>query len=298
MKRPLQRLSLGLILLAGVTTGRSQTAAETEATPALWKVQGSHETVYLFGTVHVMKPEVKWQTAKVMDAFRQSNTLYLEIAKLDDMASMQPMVLQLGMDQEHPLSTKLSKEDEGLLSEAVKGMGMDEAMFEPMQPWMVYMTLQVLPMIKAGYSPQSGVDVALTSDAKEGAKPVVGFETVNQQLHMLADFSQAQQVELLHQELLELPKAPEQTRRMMEDWTAGNVEAIADMENGAFRSRDPELYKKLVVERNQRWADQLSTLLKSDKPGVAFVAVGAAHLAGPDSLQHQLEAHGFKSVRQ
>ena len=153
-------------------------------------------------------------------------------------------------------------------------------MFEPMQPWMAYMTLQVLPMIKAGYSPQSGVDVELTGDAKQAAKPVLGFETVSQQLHLLADFPQPQQVELLHQELVDLPKSAEQTDRMMEDWTKGNVEAIADMENGEFRSRSPELYKKLVVERNQRWAEQLATLLKSDKPGVAFVAVGAAHLAG------------------
>ena len=288
-----------IVLLAGSAWGQAaKPAPAADPTPAIWKVQGAHETVYLFGTVHVMKPEVKWDTGKVADAFAKSDTLYLEIAKLDDVASMQRLGMQLGTDPEHPLSTKLSKEDEGLLTEAAKGMGVDATMLEPMQPWMVYMTLQVLPMIKAGYSPQSGVDIALTGDAKDKGKTVVGFETVSDQLHFLADFPQTQQVELLHQELIDLPKATAQMDKMMADWSSGNVDAIGEMENGEFRTKYPDLYKRLVVERNQRWADQLATLLKSDKPGVAFVAVGAAHLAGPDSLQHQLEMKGFKAVRE
>ena len=126
MKRPLPRLSLGLILLAGAIASRSPgQRPQPKPRRRSGRSRGAHETVYLFGTVHIMKPEVKWQTAKVMDAFKRSDTLYLEIAKLDDMASMQPLVLQLGMDQEHPLSTKLSKDDEALLTEAVKGMGME-----------------------------------------------------------------------------------------------------------------------------------------------------------------------------
>jgi uncharacterized protein YbaP (TraB family) len=267
--------------------------------PAIWKVQGAHETVYLFGTVHGMKPEVHWQTAKVEDAFKQSDVLYLEIAKLDDLEAMKPLVMELGMDPAHPLSTKISAEDKGRLDAAVRGMGMPgEEMFEPMQPWMAYLTLQVLPMIKAGLNPQSGIDLALSQDAKASAKPVMGFETVGEQAHFFADFPQEQQVNLLHQELDELPKAPEQMNAMVADWASGNVDAIAAMENGEFQTKYPALYAKLVVERNKKWADQLATLLNSDKAGVAFVAVGAAHLAGPDSVQHDLEAKGFKVVRE
>jgi uncharacterized protein YbaP (TraB family) len=305
-------VGLGLVL-AGVGAGYGQGASDalpaaggakaaalqTEATPAIWKLQGAHETVYLFGTVHGMKPEVHWQTAKVEDAFKQSDTLYLEIAKLDDLEAMKPLVMELGMDPAHPLSTKISAEDKERLDAAVKAMGMPgEEMFEPMQPWLAYLTLQVLPMIKAGLNPQSGIDLALSQDAKASAKPVVGFETVSEQAHFFADFPQAQQVTLLHQELDELPKASEQMNAMVADWASGNVDAIAAMENGEFQAKYPALYAKLVVERNKKWADQLATLLNSDKAGVAFVAVGAAHLAGPDSVQHDLEAKGFKVVRE
>jgi uncharacterized protein YbaP (TraB family) len=51
------------------------------------------------------------------------------------------------------------------------------------------------------------------------------------------------------------------------------------------------------MERNERWADQLAALLMRDKMGTAFVAVGAAHLAGSDSVQRALEGRGFKAVR-
>jgi uncharacterized protein YbaP (TraB family) len=270
-----------------------------EAAPAMWKVQGAHQTVYLFGTVHVMKPDVHWQTAKVTEAFKKSDTLYVEVADMDDVAKLQPMVMELGMDPAHPLSSVISKEDVAALDTAVKSMGLPgEAAIEPMKPWLVYVTLSMLPILKAGYDPKSGIDLRLTGDAKGASKPVKGFETAAQQMHYFADFSMTEQVALLHQELLDLPKSEAQTEETIGAWERGDVDKIADMENGEFKTKYPELYKKLVVERNARFADELATLLKSDKPGTAFVAIGAAHLAGSDSVQHDLEVRGFKAVRE
>ncbi len=299
----------GTMLVAGMT-GSAQTntshaepaqlspATEPNANPAIWKVQGPHETVYLFGTVHIMKPDVSWQTKKFTDAFGKSDSLFLEIAKLDDMAAIQPFVMQLGMDQEHPLSTKISAADKAELDKAVKALGMPgEEMMEPMQPWMAYMTLSVLPMIKAGYSPTTGVDVTIAQMAKDGNKPVLGFETMEQQLHYLADFPQAQQVTLLHDELAELPDSTRQMNEVVAAWEKGDVETIARLENEGI-AKSPELYKKLVVDRNARFAEQIGKLLAGDKPGTVFVAVGAAHLAGPDSVQKDLEAKGFKVTRE
>jgi hypothetical protein len=63
------------------------------ANPAIWRVKGKHGTVYLFGSVHVMKPNVQWETPKVKSAFDASDLLYLEVANLDDTAALQPMLL-------------------------------------------------------------------------------------------------------------------------------------------------------------------------------------------------------------
>ena len=301
---------MGLVLLAGGAFGQSSApagsgkpavATQVQANPAMWKVQGVHGTVYLFGSIHVMRPEVRWETPKVQAAFHQSGTLYLEIADLgaDAMRAMQPLVLSLGMDQEHPLSTKISKEDVIALDAAVKKIGAPgEAGFELMQPWLVYLTLSVMPAVEAGYDPASGVDQVLQKDAVAQGKTIKGFETAEQQLHYLADFPQAEQVALLHETLEELPKSDGKMNDTVTEWEHGDVEKIASVEDDELKAKHPDLYEKLLVNRNERMADTIAGLLKDPATGTVFVAVGAAHLAGPDSIQAMLAKKGFSSTRE
>jgi uncharacterized protein YbaP (TraB family) len=272
----------------------------TEATPALWKLKGVHGTVYLFGSVHVMKKDVHWETAKVKDALGSSGTLYLEIAEVDDasMAAAQPAILQLGVDAEHPLSTKISKEDVDLLDAALKTLGMPgEQTFEPMQPWLVYLTLSVLPAMQAGYDPNSGIDKLLAAEETAAGKPVKGFETLMAQIHMVADMPQAMQVKILHQTLVDLPKSVSEVNSMVADWTRGDVEAIGKMDNDEMKEKYPDLYQLLLVKRNEAFADALTKILNDPATGTVFAAVGAAHLAGSDSVLKMLRARGIAAER-
>ena len=307
---------LGLALLAGLlsATGnveaRGQVAVPggsptidpaVKAQPAMWKVQGAHGTLYLFGSVHVLKPNVHWETEKVADAFHQSGTVYFEIADIgaDAQKAMMPMIKQLGLDPEHPLSTKISKEDVTRLDTTLKGMGaVGEAGFEPMQPWLVYLTLSLLPAVKAGYDPASGVDVILQKEAATQGKTVKGFETAEQQMHYLADFSQKQQVELLHEALDELPTSVDKLNETVADWERGDVEKITALEEGELKTKHPDLYQKLLVDRNEKISQTLAGLLKDPATGTVFVTVGAAHLAGPDSILAKLRNQGFSATRE
>ncbi len=289
-------------LVVGVcaAAGGQATGIKTDATPAMWKVKGVHGTVYLFGSVHVMKPEVQWETAKVKAALAESDVLYLEIPDVDPeaMKAMQPMVLQMGMDMEHPLSGKISKADVDLLDMALKGLGMPgESAFEPMRPWMAYTVLSVLPAMKAGYATDSGIDAKLAVEAKGQKKPVKGFETALEQLHFLSDMPEAEQVDMLHKALIDLPKSQTQLETMVGDWTRGDVEKIAAMENDELKTKYPALYEKLLVKRNEHFAKDLTGMLKDPATGTVFVTIGAAHLAGPDGVGKMLENNGFSVVR-
>jgi uncharacterized protein YbaP (TraB family) len=269
------------------------------ATPAIWRVKGAHGTVYLFGSVHVMKPNVDWETGKVKAALDSADTLYLEIANLDDASAAQPLLLQYGLDPEHPLSTKISKDDVATLDSAVKAIGMPgEAMLEPMRPWLVSMTLSVLPMVKAGYSPNSGIDMALLAQTKKANKQVKGFETLEEQVHLLADVPEQEQVTMLHKDLAELDKSTAQMNELVAAWQKGDVDKIGAIDNEELAEKYPAVYKRMVVERNQRWADKLDSVLKDPGTGTVFVAVGAAHLAGPDSVITMLEKDGWKVERE
>ena len=273
---------------------------KVEAQPALWQIKGVHGTVYLFGSVHVMRKEVHWETPKVKDAFKSSGLLYLEISDLDEdsVKAMQPLIMQLGMDIEHPLSTKIPKEDVDALDVAIKKMGgPGEAAMEPLQPWLAYLTLSVLPAMQAGYDAGSGIDQVLAKEAKADGKPIKGFETAEQQVHFLADFPADQQVTMLHQALTDLPKSETNMNESVADWTQGEVDKIAALENDEMKTKYPVLYDKLLVKRNVHFAEVITGLLKDPATGSVFVAVGAAHLAGSDSVVKMLTDKGFTVTR-
>ena len=287
---------LGLSVLAG---GQTPTI-KLDATPAMWRVKGTHGTIYLFGSIHVMKPEVKWETPKVKDALAASDVVYLEVKDIDpaSMAAMQPIVLQMGMDAEHPLSGKISKADVELMDSAAKGLGLPgEQMFEPMRPWMASMVLSMLPASKAGFAVDSGVDGKIAAEAKDLGKPIKGFETAEEQMHFLADIPEAEQVEMLHKTLVDMPKSATELNEMVADWTNGEVDKIAAMENDEMKTKYPALYDKLLLKRNEKFAEVLAGLLKDPATGTVFVTIGAAHLAGPDSVMKMLEKKGFSAVR-
>jgi uncharacterized protein YbaP (TraB family) len=113
----------------------------------------------------------------------------------------------------------------------------------------------------------------------------------------MADFPQTDQVAMLHEELSELPDAVEKTNEMVVDWEKGDVEKIAAMENDDMMKKEPALYKKLLVDRNAAIAGTIAGMLKDPSTGTVFVAVGAAHLAGPDSILKMLSVKGFPAER-
>lgn len=293
----IRRLALLFSLCTTVTLNAQPAPAPN---PALWQVKGVHGSVYLFGTVHVLKKDMQWETPQIKEALKASDTLYLEITEVDtaSVAKVQPLVMQLGLDPEHPLSTKLTPADVTALDEAIKKLGLPgEAAIEPMRPWLVYLTLSVLPAMKAGYSATSGVDPTLMAEAKGVGKPVKGLETAEQQIRFFSSFPEAQQVQLLHEEIADLSKSSDQLNTIVADWASGDVEKIAALENDEIRVKHPDLYQKLLVGRNENFATQIAAILANPAANTTFVAIGAAHLAGPDSVIRMLETKGYKVAR-
>lgn len=274
-----------------------EAAAPVQASPALWKIKSAHGTIYLLGTIHMMKPDVNWESAPVKAGLAASSKLVEEVSNVDDKAAAQTLLLQYGIDIEHPLSTKISKDDLAKLDAALQQMGIPgESALEPLRPWAAMLTISVVPMMKAGYTLESGVDTTLAQEWKATGKTVDGLETLDQQVHFFADMSEADQVMALHVSLEQLDHASEDVDKMVTAWIKGDVETIATLENTEFKQEDPGLYKLLIVERNKTWAGQLSRML--DSGGTEFVAVGAGHLPGNDGVLKLLAAKGYTVTRE
>ena len=293
MPRTRRLVSLVLFLAALLAP-----ALSAHAEPAIWVVKGPHATVYLFGTIHALQKGDSWHSAKIDAAIQQSQTLWLEIPNVDDAASMQPLVLQLGMDQVHPLSTKLTPDQLAKLTKAANSVGLPggEAMFETFKPWLAALTLSLAPLMQAGYDPSTGVETELKPEFTNANKPVKGFETAEQQMHYFADMSDKVQIDFLSSELDDFDSAVDKFKQMLAAWSAGDTDALDKFNNAEFRDKYPDLFQILVVKRNQGFSTQIQDLLKGD--GVSFVAIGAGHLVGKDGVPAMLEKQGYKVTRE
>ncbi|KTE23317.1 MULTISPECIES: TraB/GumN family protein [unclassified Sphingopyxis] len=282
---------------ASIALAKEPAAAETtvKVKPALWAVKDADTTVYLFGTVHVLKPGLSWFDGAVQKAFDKSDELVLELVLPDDQSEVAKATLPMAMDQSgKPLPQKLDPETLAAYQATLTGLGLPANAFDAFEPWFAGVTLSVLPLTKHGYDPNQGVEKQLTAKAKAGAKPISGFETLTEQLGFFDTLPEVEQVSFLKSVVKDIDKLGPQLDKMVLLWGKGDPDGLAVTMNESMEAT-PELAKTLLFDRNARWADQIKT--RMDKPGTVFVAVGAGHLAGEKSVQDYLAERGLKAQR-
>ena len=267
------------------------------AHPALWVVKRADTTIYLFGTVHLLPNDTDWRYPALDRALAASDSLTIELTD-DGPAHMQALVLQYGLDPAHPLIDKLSPRENAALASAAQTAGVPGGVrtLQIMRPWLAALTLAVTPLLKAGLDPAHGVDKLLQAQMLAAGKPVDGLETAEQQIRFLADLPPAVELAFLRATLHDADQGSTELTELIGAWKAGDTAAIAKLEDEDLRQREPALYQRLLVERNRNWAGRIATMLQ--KPGTIFIAVGAAHLAGPDSVQAQLHKLGIEAARE
>jgi len=290
LSRTARRLWTGLVSALVLAA-----AGPSLAEPALWAVKDHDSTIYLFGTVHVLRPDTQWRSAKIDEAFKSSGDLTLEIVGGDDPAVMQPLILKYGLDRTKPLSSKIGPEAFQHAAELAQGGGLPPQALEPMRPWLAAISLSLIPVIKAGYDPKSGVEQVLLKSATEAGKVKNALETPEQQVRFFADLPEKTEADFLRATLKDADEGVGKIDKMVAAWAAGDVAALEEEFVSEMKSEYPELYELLLVKRNRDWAGQLKTKLAGS--GVSFVAVGSGHLVGPDSVQAQLAKLGIEAQR-
>lgn len=273
----------------------AMTPAEGEG-PALWLIQDEDSRIWLFGTVHVLRPNTPWGSAKVDQAFDAADTLVLEIANPDDQSAALPLIQRYGLSPDRPLSGLLNAEEMALLETAAQSMGANAAQLDSLRPWFAGLMLSVAPIVKAGYDPQSGVEIVLRGRAQAAGKAIDELETMEGQIQMLAGLSEETQLAFLRAALHDFEEASAVLDGLVGAWAAGDVEGIESLGIDRMKEESEELYEALLTRRNTAWADEIQTLLAGE--GDTFIAVGAAHLVGEDSVQAILADRGVEAARQ
>jgi uncharacterized protein YbaP (TraB family) len=293
-------LAAGLLLLGACSqdhpvSAREPAARSTYVTPALWAVKDADTTIYLFGTVHVMKPGVDWFKDGVRSAFDRSGELVLEIVEPDDQQALAATMAGKALARDGvKLSDRLSSEERTRYQGAMVANGLPWQAFEMFNPWMAGMALSVQPLEKLGYKSELGAEKLLTATAKASGKKIGALETIDQQLGYFAGLPMEQQVKFLNATVDGLPDMDREFARLVQHWQRGEPEKLAAEMNESLEAT-PELAQVLLIQRNARWAQWIKQRLT--QPGTVFIAVGAGHLAGKGSVQEQLKALGISSAR-
>ena len=269
-------------------------AAPALAAPAMWQVEGGAARITLYGTVHALPPGKAWMSDAARAAFTSAGTLVVEVANSGDAVAMASVVQRLGrLPAPIPLASRLPPDLRPKLASHMQGLGMSAGSLDQYKSWLAAITILAIDMQRSGLDPADGVDRALIAMARTADKPVVALETAEFQLGLFDALPESEQRLLLGSAVIDAGAAQDEVRALLKAWEAGDVERIrAEFDDGSL---SPALAAALITRRNIAWADWLAK--RAAQPGAVFVAVGAAHMAGPDSLIALLTARGLRVRR-
>lgn len=262
--------------------------------PALWKVSDEDTTIYLFGTVHALPKDVDWYKGNVADALASSDILVTEIVQTPETAGrMQSIIMSTGMlPADQSLRAMLNEDQRTSYEAAMTKLGMPVATFDRFEPWYASMMLAMLPIMKEGYSADSGVETVLAGKGGE-EKQRGELETLEFQMALFDQLPLDSQIAFLVQAAEGVDTIKPLLDRMVAEWLEGDADGLAALMNEGLT--DQVLADRLLYQRNSNWAEWIDTRL--DTPGTVFIAVGAGHLAGDKSVQDALEMRGIKTHR-
>jgi uncharacterized protein YbaP (TraB family) len=291
LSRPVHAVLRALSVMFGVLCG----AGAASADPAMWVVKDADSTVYLLGTIHVMKPGVNWRSEKLDAALKSSDELWMEADLEADPAIVQTYALNFGMDSQRSLASLVGEANFSKFIELAKRYDIPTRDLHQMRPWLASMLLSRAQIVSIGYDPALGVDSTLEKAAIAANKPIKPFETASQQMGYLADMPDKVSAEMLVQTLDEVNDGAALIDEMQAAWLAGDVKKLQRIGPDKMRAEAPELFDAILVQRNTAWVKQIDAMMKGS--GTQFIAVGAAHLVGKDSVLEQLGKLGYKVQR-
>jgi uncharacterized protein YbaP (TraB family) len=269
----------------------------------LWRVKSGNATAYLFGSIHVAKPQMYPLDAQIEQAFSNSDTLVVEMNVAADKTPA--LAMQMLAKSTYPpgdsLDKHVSKEVFAMATKRMAKDGLPVAQMKLFKPWLLAMTFTMVQLSKLGIDPQSGIDFHFLNNAR--GKRIVELESAEEQMNLFDTFSDKEQEGFLKYTLEDNDTVAQHIDDMITAWNNGDVVKIQDFVQKAVKD-SPDLqpvFVKLFDDRNKRMAAKIEELLKNNN--TYFIVVGAGHLVGKTGLlqllgkNHAIEQMGATAAR-
>ena len=292
--------SRAVAALAAASAALSPIAAKAPAVatakPALWKIADRDTTIYLFGTIHLLPKGTEWRTAKFNQATASAQSLVVEtvVDEANPQAAVMTMMKLAISPNLPPILSRVSPDKRAALAAVITKSGMPIVVLDKLETWAAGMILLGVTFKDLGLEPNSGVETALKSEFKTAAKPIDQLETNAEQFGFFDTLPEDAQRKFLESVLDDPAKGRAEFAEMLGEWSRGDVKGMGDSFNREL-SDSPALRENLLRKRNANW--NLWLQRRMQQPGTVFVAVGAGHLAGSDSVISMLEKAGYQVKR-
>jgi uncharacterized protein YbaP (TraB family) len=303
------RRSIAALFAAAALFAPAASAQARDPGLPMWVIRDADSTIYITGTVHMLPEGVKWDSDKLKAAIKESSELWLELPMGSDpmkfAAESAPILIRYALSAGPPLSSRLTADEMKKLNAAIAKSGAPPQMamaVNVLKPWYAALLVGISPLIGAGFDSNEGIDVKLAKMAEDDGDAVRGFETIEFQAKMLSSGTDEEQIEALRAALnasdAETIEASASGEAAFRAWANGETEGVASLFTQPDEAEDNlggASMDAMLKDRNENWAGQIETMLKG--AGVHFVAVGAAHIVGPDNLIERLKLRGIEAAR-
>lgn len=284
------------IFLTFVSASLVEGNAAAEEKSFLWRVQSKTGTTFIFGSVHMAKPDIYPLPLKIQESFTKSSVLALEAdpAKATEPDTQQRMIHAAFYTGEDMLQQHVSKQTYELAAQTMQQIGLPITKFNKAKPWFLALTIEALELLRLGYNPEHGLDRHFAVEAK-GKKKLVELESFDKQINLLNGFTDRQQDQFLFYTLMDLKSLPTVIEAIMHAWRTGDVETMETLVTQTVRGY-PEIgpvFDVLIYQRNRNMAKKIEQFLQSGD--TVFAVIGAAHLVGKEGIIELLKKKGYSA---
>ncbi|HEY2144759.1 MAG TPA: TraB/GumN family protein [Steroidobacteraceae bacterium] len=263
---------------------------------SLWEIHGKHNTVYLLGSIHVLRPTDYPLPPAVLAAYGNAKSLVMEVSpdELDSQQLQADLLAGAQLPDGKSLPQILGARRYERAAALSHDVGVELTLFDNFAPWFAAEAISQLQLAQLGFNPKSGVDMYFAERAQGDGKTVAGLETVHDQLALFEALSLEEQAEYLLASLEEARDLPKEVDAMVRAWQQGDSAWFEQNLKSDF-GNDPKLYESFLVSRNRKWVPKIEALLNDDKN--YLVIVGAGHLMGHGSVLELLKKDGIGATQ-
>ena len=262
----------------------------------LWSIETEKNTMYLLGSMHLLKSDFFPLSKGIQDAYGVCNKIVFEtdIDGTNDPA-FQARMLTLGLYSEgQTLEQNVSEQTYASLKKKATAAGLSMAHLDRFRPWLCAITLTAIELQRLGFDPNYGIDIHFLDKAKKDGKEMIFFETVEYQLKAFSEMVEREEESFLRQTLKDLEVIETMFSDIVESWKTGDVDKLESIMKISFKDH-PDTYDRLVTQRNKEWITKIENLMKQDDN--VLIIVGAGHLAGTENILELLKKKSHK-IRQ